>query len=147
MPPESMFIASLRSSAKKIDKNCFVLKMNDSVSIGVPDLVLVILGEVFWLECKAMTDFFKSPRFPDSDTPVLKHPFSGPQIGMMRQISRAGANVMGVIRVSSDVAYVVDPMKIPSGGNFTYAQLQEKAVMVKKENHTWMINEWPKSLL
>ena len=128
MPPEAMFITSLRSSAKKIDKNCFVLKTNDSVSIGVPDLVLVIFGEVFWLECKAMTDFFKGPRFPESNTPILKHPFSGPQIGVMRQISRAGGNVMGVIRVSSNVAYIVDPMKIPSGGNFTYAQLQERAV-------------------
>jgi len=50
---------------------------------------------------------------------------------------------MGIIGIPGGVAYLVDPLKIPKGGNFTMNQMEALCVRVSKEDGFWRIREWP----
>lgn len=152
---EKSFIQSLRESARKIDPQAYIWKTSDKVSIGIPDLWIILSGCLIVLEAKAASSRWVNELAAgrlDRLNPaslsgqVLGHPFSGPQIGVMRQIARAGGRAMGAVQVSATVAFIVHPRDIPAGGNFEVQQFGKVCTRVTKENHIWRVDQWPNLL-
>lgn len=142
---EKRFVEHLQRSAKQLDPSAFVWKTNDRFSLGIPDLVIVINGDMYAIEAK-YTEVKGTTHDSWSTSLVLKHPFTGPQISVMRQLVKAGAYSFGVIQVEQSEAYIVHPDNIPEGGNFTHRDLEDEAIKVCKRNHIWRITEWPNLL-
>lgn len=146
---EKSFVESIQRSAKIINMDAFVWKTNDRFTLGIPDLVIIIEGVTYAIEAKAAdlagTMATYKRKLPQ-DIPCLKHPFSGTQVSVLRQMMNAGAFAFGIIQISPDSAYLVHPEKVPKGGNFTHRELAESCPAVKKRDHTWRITEWPSLL-
>lgn len=143
---ERRFIESLKESAKKLEPSAFTWKTNDRVSIGIPDLLIVIDGVLYAIEVKC-TSFFDKDRLIEDPRNVLTHPFSGPQVGVLRQMARSGACAMGAIQTHKDRAYIVHPLKIPASGNFTFAELYRVGIKVSKHKGIWRLDEWQDLLI
>jgi hypothetical protein len=139
---EKAFIEDLKRSAKKMDKSAFVWKTNDGFSLGIPDLVMVFLGNTYFIEAKSALQASKRKGS------ILHHPFSGPQISVLRQIVTAGGCALGIVRTAPGVAYILNPFKIPARGNFDFESLEGWGVRVTKDDQqkVWRIFEWPKKL-
>lgn len=142
---EKGFVKSLKNSAKKIDKNAFTWKTADRVHAGVPDLWVIIRGQLIILEVKARP-FMWSMGILEKSTSFLTHPFSGVQVGTLRQLARAGAHAMGAIQISTNEALLVHPENIPGNGNFRMDEVMSSTVLVEKVNHIWRIDQWPSLL-
>lgn len=134
---EKGFVEQLRESARRLDKNAFIWKTNDRFSLGIPDLWIVTRGRIFTIEAKFTDRWDKL-----SKRPVLSHTFSGPQISVLRQISRAGGVSCGAVQVEPSVAYILDPFDIPSGGNFNAEELEKVAFKNVRKNGIWDLEEW-----
>ena len=104
-------------------------KTNDSFSLGIPDLVIILNGVVYFLEVK------RCQRTNGSH--VLHHPFSGPQIAVMRQVRQAGGYSYGIVGTATGQAYLLHPSDIPNSGNFNYRYLESNACVVNKIDHIW----------
>lgn len=137
---EKNFVEQLQRSAKAIDEHAFVWKTNDRFSLGIPDLLIIIKGAVHCIEAK-LGAVPVDERHAESML-VLKHPFSGPQISILRQLERAGAFSCGAVKVANDIAYILHPCKIPKYGNFTFPEMEELGARVSKKNGIWRIDEW-----
>lgn len=138
---EFRFIEQLQKSAKIIDHDAFVLKTNDRFSLGVPDLIIVMYGAMYAIECK-----FTKRYSQNSERLILSHVFTGPQISILRQVSRAGGLSLGAIQIKRDTAFIINPFRIPASGNFTSKELERIAVQVHRKDGIWRITEWPSKL-
>lgn len=134
---EKRFVEQIRESARRLDKDAFIWKTNDRFSLGIPDLWTVTRGRLFAIEAKFVDRWDKL-----SERPILSHSFSGPQVSILRQIRRAGGLSCGAVQVEPSVAYILDPLDIPSGGNFTAEKLEEISHRTIRENGTWDLEEW-----
>ena len=139
---EKRFVESLKESAKKIDSNAFVWKTNDRMSLGIPDLVIVIQSFVYAIEAKS-TDFFQVKA---TRKEILKHPFSGPQVSILRQIDNADAFAFGAIQTGPDVACIFHPQDIPANGIITLDDFTQLGLGVNKVDGIWRITQWPSLL-
>ncbi|MHC4647368.1 MAG: hypothetical protein ACYTBJ_17895 [Planctomycetota bacterium] len=146
---ERRFVESIQRSVKMLHPKAFVWKVSDRFSMGIPDLFIVIDGRLYCIEAKAADiagTITTVKKVKPENAPCLKHPFSGVQVSVMRQIKKAGAFVCGAIQISKDTAYIADPDKIPPGSNFTHKQLDNECAKVTKQDSLWRITEWPSLL-
>lgn len=136
---EKAFIEDLKKSVKKMDPSAFVWKTNEGFSLGIPDLVILLFGKTYFIEAKSALSSHKSKGT------ILHHPFTGPQISVLRQIVNAGGVAFGIVRTAPGIAYIINPNLIPKEGNFTVEQLKEIGVEVERDHQqkVWRIFEWP----
>lgn len=134
---EKRFVDQIRDSARRLDRDAFIWKTNDRFSLGIPDLWIITRGRIFAIEAKFADRWDKS-----SKRPILSHSFSGPQISILRQVRRAGGICCGAVQVEPSVAYVLDPIDIPSSGNFSSEKIEEIAFKSVRENGIWNLDEW-----
>jgi len=132
---EKSFVMGIQRSILRAHEDAFVWKTNDRFSLGMPDLLVVIEGRLYALEAKAI-------RWPMNIKKVLKHPFSGPQMSVIKQLSAAGAFAAGIVGVSKDSARLVLPDMFNRNGNFTKEEFDELPLVTKKRR-LWRIIEWP----
>lgn len=134
---EKRFVEQIRDSARRLDRDAFIWKTNDRFSLGIPDLWIVTRGRLLAIEAKFVDRWDK-----DSKRPVLSHKLSGPQVSILRQIRKAGGISMGAIQVEPSVAYILDPLDIPNGGNFTAEELEKISLRSIRENGEWKLKDW-----
>lgn len=134
---EKSFVEQIRESARRLDKDAFIWKTNDRFSLGIPDLWIVTRGRLFAIEAKFAKNWDKS-----SEKHVLSHKFSGPQVSILRQVRRAGGFSCGAVQVESSVAYIIDPVDIPSDGNFTSGQLEKISLRSDRRDSLWDLDGW-----
>ncbi len=97
--------------------------------------MIVIEGHLYALEAKAV-------EWPINASRVLKHPFSGPQISVIKQLHEAGAFAAGIVGVSRGSARLVLPDSFNKNGNFTKEEF-DKLPLVNKRDRLWRVTEWP----
>lgn len=134
---EKRFVEQLKESARKIDKSSFIWKTNDRFSLGIPDLLIIMRGRVYAIEAKCSLNWG-----PSTGNDILRHPFSGPQISVLRQIKKAGGFACGAVQVEPCIARILDPDDIPSNGNFTANELEKISFEDVKINGKWNLDEW-----
>lgn len=130
MSGEKTFVDALIRSARNKWPGCVVLRAADQFTLGIPDLLIWRKGlkeniaVTYAIEAKQLNPLMKDPYHKGRRTgSMLKHPFRGPQISMMRNLSSNGCRSYGIVRVSDDTAIKIHPDKIPKEGNFVYEQL------------------------
>lgn len=158
---EKSFVDSLMKTINKFNRSV-VIRPNDQRTIGIPDLLGYIpLGHpdkpagslglgppAVWaiaIEAKTLHPLMDDPYHKGRRTgKMLKHPFSGPQVSMLRKMARAGVDAFGLIRVSKDTAFRYHPNDISAKtGNFTHEELVEFGVEVNRDKGIW--NFWGES--
>jgi len=73
---------------------------------------------------------------------MLKHPFTGPQMSLLRQLKLAGVEAFGIVRASTDTAFRIEPEDLPSEtGNFTYEEMVKFGSLVSR-NHKGFWEFW-----
>jgi len=150
---EKGFVDSLQSQIQKLFHGSVVVRPSDNFSLGIPDLLAWIpvtqpgMGPpIVWalgIEAKQLRPLMEDPFHKGRRTgKMLKHPFSGPQISMLRKMKAAGIDAFGLVRVSSDTAFRIEPEDIPAKtGNFTHEELVEFGKPVYRTNGTWIFWE------
>jgi len=106
-------------------------RASDNFNLGLPDLVFTIVSPVhgcpnaFAIEAKQISPLMKDPFHRGRRTGMmLKHTFTGPQISNLKSKKASGVHAFGLIRVSIDMAFSVEPEDIPrKNGNFTHEEL------------------------
>jgi len=155
---EKAFVDSLIKTISKFGESV-VIRPNDQRTIGIPDLlgyiplsrnltfpedgppkVWAIAIEAKELHPLMEDPFHKGRRIGQ----MLKHPFSGPQVSMLRKMSKAGVDAFGLVRASRDTAFRFHPEDISAKtGNFTHEEMVEFGTEVRKESGVW--NFWGKT--
>ena len=126
------------------------------MTIGIPDILGYVplvdhqLGfrSKMWaiaIEAKALHKLMEDPYHRGRRVgQMLRHPFSGPQISLLRKMAIAGVDAFGLIRVSEDTAFRFHPNDISARtGNFTHEELVEFGVEVRRDKGIW--NFWGKT--
>lgn len=141
---ERGFVTSLIQSAKTMAQEVVTYRASDRATIGVPDLLvwaqlddgLKYSGAV---EAKQLRPLMEDPFHRGRRTGMmLKHPFSGPQISMLLKLRDAGVDACGLVRVSDDTAFRIEPDDIPAKtGNFTHEELVRFGSEVVREGGVW----------
>jgi len=132
---EKSFVIGIQRSITRLHESAFVWKTNDRFSLGMPDLMVVIDGLLYALEAKSI-------KWPINAKKVLKHPFSGPQMSVIKQLHAAGAFASGIVGVSRESARLVLPGAFNKNGNFTKEEFDELPLVTKRER-LWRVTEWP----
>lgn len=108
---------------EKAFPDSFVWKPCDSFNLGIPDIhaALPPTGKLLVAEAKQVPKLFKLKGMfeIDQERGLLKHCFTGPQISMLRRLSKAGAEAYGLVRTHDDIAYRLHPQSIPLDGQVT----------------------------
>ena len=154
---EKTFVDALIKTIGKFGE-AVVVRPNDQRTLGIPDVLGYIpVGNpdapqaaiaprpMVWavaIEAKTLHPLMEDPYHKGRRTgQMLKHPFTGPQVSMLRKMARAGVDAFGLVRVSSDTAFRYHPNDISAKtGNFTHEELVEFGVEVRREKGTW--NFW-----
>ena len=153
---ERAFVDSLIKTIGKFGDSV-VIRPNDQKTIGIPDVLgyIPISYEALrggpptiWavaIEAKALHPLMDDPFHKGRRTgQMLKHPFTGPQVSMLRKMSRAGVDAFGLVRASGNTAFRFHPNDISAKtGNFTHEEMVEFGTEVRKESGIW--NFWGKS--
>lgn len=145
---ERSFVDSLVKTIKERHKG-IAIRASDNYTMGIPDILAWIpvndsadSGSLVWslgIEAKALVTLMENPfekgrRIGN----LLKHPFSGPQISMLRSLKRCGVDAFGIVRVSRYTAFRIGPEEIPARtGNFTHDELMEVGCPVYYVNGDW----------
>lgn len=106
-------------------------RASDNYNLGLPDLVFTIPSGIhgcpnaFAIEAKQIKPLMEDPYHKGRRTGMmLKHTFTGPQISNLRRKKLSGVRAFGLIRVSVDMAFSIEPEDIPAKtGNFTHEEL------------------------
>jgi hypothetical protein len=147
---EKGFVDSLKKQIEKGFHRAVVVRPSDNFSLGIPDLLAWIPVEnrpelgppVVWavaIEAKQLTPLMEDPFHKGRRIgQMLKHPFTGPQVSMLRKLGDAGVDAFGLVRASSDTAFRFDPYHIPANtGNFTHEELVEFGAPIQRVNGIW----------
>lgn len=137
---EKNFVTGLINTIAVMHHDAVVIRPNDQMTLGIPDILAILppAGVMLAIECKQLRTFLADPFNPGKRTgPLLDHPFSGPQISMLRKLARAGATAFGAIRVTDVAAFRIDPELIPIEGNFTFEKLQEVGIPFFRSDARW----------
>jgi len=144
---ERDFTIELGKSVKKTYPDSHVWRPSDNFTLGIPDVLAVIPNRKFLaVEAKQLqrllADAFDPGRRKE---PLLHHPFTGPQISVMKSLERAGAEVWGIVRVTREHAFRISVPKMPSTGNFTHEELVAAGELVTKGKDGWIF--WQRDTL
>jgi hypothetical protein len=139
---EKGFVDSLIKTIQRAKLN-FIYRPADGYTLGIPD----IFGTVregdrslfLAIEAKQIKPLMDDPFHKGRRTgKMLKHAFSGPQISTLRKLKKVGWEAFGLVRVSRDTAFRIEPEDIPvKTGNFTYEELVEFGRPVHRESGVW----------
>ena len=122
--------------------NSVTIRPNDSYTLGIPDVLCWRAdGKCLAIEAKQLSPLMPDPFHKGRRTGLmLKHPFMGPQISMLRRLDAVGVEAFGLIRMSTDVAFRIEPKDIPAKtGNFTYEDLRNYGRPIYRRNSLWEI--------
>jgi hypothetical protein len=121
-----------------------VLRPNDSYTIGIPDILAWVPGGGLqpWsiaIEAKVISPLMEDPFHRGRRTgQMLKHPFTGPQMSMLRKLKAAGVDAFGLVRVAQDICMRIQPEHLPvKSGNFTYEELMNCGVPIYRADKRW----------
>jgi hypothetical protein len=147
---ENDFVIALAKSINDCFEGARVYRPHDSVTLGVPDLLAWIPVDPdanpytfpppfsLAVEAKQLLRYLKDPLDAGRRVePLLHHPFSGPQISFLRGLTRAGVKAWGIVRVTSDAAFRIEPGAIPASGNFTHQELVAAGVLIGRGPGGW----------
>lgn len=137
---EKAFVESLISNIKGADPLSVIIKASDKFTLGIPDVLAWMSGgKTIALEAKQLHPTMDDPFHRGRRTgQMLKHPFSGPQISMLRKMSGVDVFAFGIVRASSDTAFLFRPEDLcTSTGNFTHEDMVKLGVPVLRKNGTW----------
>jgi hypothetical protein len=143
---EREFVDALMNTIRKTWPESTVIRPSDSYTLGVPDVLAWIPPpariEGTWsvaIEAKAIHPLMPDPLHRGRRIgAMLKHPFTGPQISLLRMLQRSSVDAFGLVRVSVDTAFRIEPQDIPATtGNFTHEELVKFGRAVKRENGLW----------
>lgn len=142
---EKDFVDSLLNTIKRRFPGSVSVRPSDNYTLGMPDILawVPVMGPYPWslaIEAKKIRPLLKDPHDPGRRTaPLLKHPFTGPQISMLRKLKRAQASAFGLVMATSDTAFKIDPDDLPAKtGNFTHEELVKIGSLVRRENGLWL---------
>jgi hypothetical protein len=145
---ERDFAVAVMKSIKKQYPGAYVVRPNDRVTIGLPDILAFIplsasiSGFSVALELKSLGRFLDDPMDPGRRTAaLLQHPFEGPQVTALLQLEQAGVRAYGLVRVTSSHCFRIGPDQLYAlTGNFTHAELVEAGTMISRESDgTWPV--------
>lgn len=138
-------VALMESLRTELRATCW--RPADGFTLGLPDVMGVVPphGTFIALEAKALSRMLADPYATGRRTaPLLHHPFEGPQISMLEKLSAAGAYARGIIRVTSDHAFLLTSSAIKGfevPGNPTHHELVLHGVPVMRDHGIW--RTWP----
>lgn len=144
---EKEFVDSLLKTFKRGFSESVAIRPSDNFTLGVPDVLawLKTAGrtESFAIEAKSLRPLMVDPFHRGRRIGMmLKHPFSGPQISMLRNLKMAGVSAFGLVRAATDTAFRVEPEDIPAKtGNFTHEELVKLGTPIRRENGLWVFWE------
>lgn len=152
---EKEFVEALMKTIRVMFPDSTVLRPSDNYSMGIPDLLAWVPlwngGGVEWpqhercrpwavaIEAKSLHPLMDDPLHRGRRTGLmLKHPFTGPQVSMLRMLTHARVDAFGLVRASSDAAFRIHPNDLPADtGNFTHEELVAVGHLVHKQNGLW----------
>ncbi len=142
---ERGFVDALLKSIKNLSSKAAYIRAVDKFTLGIPDILAWIpmpnsTPWMFAIEAKALAPLMPDPYHRGRRTgQMLKHPFTGPQISKLRELKAAGVEAFGLVRVSEDAAFRIEPEKINDRtGNFTHEELVEISTEVPRlADGTW----------
>src|SRR5690606_4767776 len=135
-----------------------VVRPSDNYTLGIPDVLAWIslyeLGAAGanhercrpWavaIEAKTLHPLMPDPFHRGRRTGMmLKHPFTGPQISLLRMMARSNVDAFGLVRASEDTAFRIHPDDIPGRtGNFTHEELVSLGKPIRRVNGIWQFWE------
>lgn len=136
--------ALIRTLELTYGADAVVLRPNDGYTLGIPDILCWRRDACpIALEAKQIQPLMPVSTHRGRRTgQMLKHPFSGPQISMLRRLERAGVAAFGIVRVSLDTAYRIKPADLPARtGNFTYDEMVAIGTPVYRRDGRWLFLE------
>jgi hypothetical protein len=139
---EREFVNSLIKTISRAKLN-FIYRPADGYTLGMPDIFATVRdGDksiFFGIEAKQIKPLMDDPFHKGRRTgKMLKHNFSGPQISALRKLKKVGWEAFGLVRVSRDTAFRIEPEDIPvKTGNFTHEELVEFGRPVHRINGVW----------
>ena len=125
--PENIFKDKLYREIRTKLHPCMVLKHNDSLNVGLPDLQVIKYGRSVFLEIKYTDRIYENIKGK-----VLHHPFSPKQILTAKRITtEAGAKYFGVIGFKSKeiICLYYDQLK----DNFKKEEIRENDIYTLEE--------------
>lgn len=124
-----------------------MIRANDQMTLGIPDILAwayceECLGAVsFAIEAKSLSPLMEDPFDKGRRTGrMLKHPFSGPQISILRKLDAVGVDAFGIVRASSDIAFRYHPDVLSAEtGNFTHEEMVKLGRIVRRQEGVWSL--------
>ena len=138
---EKAFVdALIETLEKRLGGKGVVIRASDRYTLGIPDvLCFAYMDPAIAIEAKQI-----SPLMPDAFRKgrrigqMLEHPFTGPQISMLRRLCAAGVDAFGLVRASLDTAFRIHPSDLPAKtGNFTHEELVKIGRPIYKRDGLW----------
>ena len=128
-------VRHVKATARDRGIGCFAWNVSDSFSLGIPDLMIIMDGQVMFLEAKYFSKI-------EDNKPLLKHTFSAIQVATLKKISMSGVHAFGVVgsRSIPGRLHLFTPWDIPADGNFDYEYLKNYSIQMNKEGATWPIH-------
>jgi hypothetical protein len=148
---EKNFVDGLMETIQKRWSGAVTQRSSDRYTLGVPDVLAWMRGlhpsigpSLGALEAIAIEAKQLHPLMPDWSHKgrrtglMLKHPFMGPQISMLRRLLEVGVDAFGLVRVTQDTAVRIHPRDLPAKtGNFTYEELVRAGRPIHRREGLW----------
>lgn len=136
---ERSFVDALILTITKHWEGAVVQRSSDRYTLGVPDVLGWVNGGSLAIEAKQLHPLMPDPFHRGRRTgQMLKHPFMGPQISMLRRLEAVGVEAFGLVRASLDTAFRIHPRDLPTKtGNFTYEELVKIGRPIYKKEALW----------
>jgi len=136
---ERTFVDAIISTITKRWEGAVVQRSSDRYTLGVPDILSWMRGMSLAIEAKQLHPLMPDPMHKGRRTgQMLKHPFMGPQISMLRRLEAVGVEAFGLVRASLDTAFRIHPSDLPTKtGNFTYEELVKSGRLIRKREGLW----------
>jgi hypothetical protein len=137
---ERSFVDAIIETIGKRWDGAVVIRASDRYTLGIPDVLAWPKGRSsIAIEAKQLHPLMPDPFHKGRRTGLmLKHPFEGPQISMLRQLGGVGVESFGLVRASLDTAFRIQPQDLPTKtGNFTYEELVKIGRPIHRREGLW----------
>ena len=138
---EHGFVDAVMNSIRKAWPAATIIRPSDNYTLGLPDILawIPVCRADPWsvaIEAKSLKPLMEDPHHRGRRTgKMLDHPFSGPQISLLRALKISGVTAFGLVQASSDLAFRIEPDQLNwKTGNFMWEEMvQFKTVSRTKE--------------
>jgi len=140
---ERGFVDALIQTVLSEHPYAVVVRPSDNYTLGIPDVLAWISGgKSLAIEAKSLSPLMPDPLHRGRRTGLmLKHPFMGPQISMLRRLSGVGVESFGLVRASVDTAFRIHPDDLPAKtGNFTHEELVKVGRLIHRREGRWLFS-------